>query len=164
VAENINKDADVQGRVCSWLGPIQQPDDFTLSNGDMSLNPEQRFGMVWVLRDLNTDTNKWPLSDLEPINRDSTGGGPYWTPQGNGPQAGAHFARPASPHSGMFIAAFCEGNAREVRQDIDYKVYQQLMTPDGQKAAYATNPNAYFEKVLTIDKRFMTRPLSPSDY
>jgi hypothetical protein len=111
--------------------------------------------MTWPLPDPNLAPGPLPTTAFEPINRDSTGGGPY-------APLGARFARPASTHPSMFIAAFCEGNAREIRQDIDFRVYQQLMTPDGMKAAYANSPKVYFEN--NLNKRFMNPPLSPSDY
>ena len=63
-----------------------------------------------------------------------------------------------------FIAAFCQGNARAIREDIEFRVYQQLMTPQGQKAAYANTPNDHIEKDLPLNKRFMNPPLSDSDY
>ena len=41
------------------------------------------------------------------------------------------YARPSSVHSGGVNAAFCDGRAVFLREDIDYKVYKQLMTSDG---------------------------------
>ena len=38
------------------------------------------------------------------------------------------------------VAAFCGGNVAAISYDIEYRVYQQLMTPNGSKAAMATNP------------------------
>ena len=40
-------------------------------------------------------------------------------------------ARPSSNHPGGVVVAFCGGSTRFLREDIDYKVYWQLMTPDG---------------------------------
>lgn len=44
------------------------------------------------------------------------------------------FARPSSNHSGGVNVMFCGTNARFLRDDIDYRVYVQLMTPNGQRS------------------------------
>ena len=44
------------------------------------------------------------------------------------------YARPSSNHGGGVIAAFCDGHVQFVREDIDYRVYQQLMTPNSEEA------------------------------
>ena len=43
------------------------------------------------------------------------------------------FARPASSHGGGANVAFCDGHSQYLRDDIDYVVYVQLMTPNGRK-------------------------------
>jgi prepilin-type processing-associated H-X9-DG protein len=43
------------------------------------------------------------------------------------------FARPAGPHSGGVNVAYCDGHGDFLRDDIDYKVFQALMTPNGRK-------------------------------
>jgi hypothetical protein len=45
------------------------------------------------------------------------------------------YARPASNHSGGVNVAFASGRETWLREDIAYYVYQQLMTPDGQRAS-----------------------------
>jgi prepilin-type N-terminal cleavage/methylation domain-containing protein len=160
LAENIHKDAQPNGQAGTWLGPVQKLQLAPPSNKptwDMIFNPEQRFGMVWPLPSMSMAPGPLPPQDFEPINKDSTGGGPYG-------DKGTRFARPSSEHPEVFVAAFCEGNARDIKESIDFRVYQQLMTPDGLKAAYAESPNQYFEKVLKPAQRFMNPPLSPSDY
>ncbi|MEN0110025.1 MAG: DUF1559 domain-containing protein [Planctomycetota bacterium] len=81
---------------------------------------EQRFGVVWV-------------NNLEPFSSapgqaqfsDDDGGAGY-------PEDNPRFARPASGHSaGVFNVAFADQSARSVAPNIDYTVYQRLMTPDG---------------------------------
>lgn len=155
LTENIHKDPQVSGRTSTWLGMLQD-DAFDPTNPDIGSNPEQRFGMTWPLPNLNMAPGPLDPQYFEPINRDSVGGD--YTSEG------ARFARPASEHSEVFIAAFCQGNAREIRDNIDFKVYQQLMTPQGLKAAYANSPDKPFEKDLVPAKRFMNPPLSDSDY
>ena len=44
------------------------------------------------------------------------------------------FARPSSRHPGGAVATFCDGHAQFLREDIDYQVYQHLMTPDSKAA------------------------------
>jgi len=41
------------------------------------------------------------------------------------------YPRPSSPHTGGFLATFCDGHTDFIDEDIDYAVYQQLMTPNG---------------------------------
>ena len=44
------------------------------------------------------------------------------------------YARPSSYHSGGVIVSFCDGHQYFLREDIDYRVYQHLMTPDSAAA------------------------------
>ena len=44
------------------------------------------------------------------------------------------FARPSSFHTGGVNIIFCDGHGRFLRDDIPYRVYVQLMTPDSKKA------------------------------
>jgi prepilin-type processing-associated H-X9-DG protein/prepilin-type N-terminal cleavage/methylation domain-containing protein len=46
-------------------------------------------------------------------------------------------ARPSSHHPGRVNVAFCDGHVRSISDSIDYFVYSQLMTPNGNDAAYA---------------------------
>jgi hypothetical protein len=78
--------------------------------------------------------------------------------------SGTRFARPASEHPDVFNVAFCGGNVKEIHEDIDYAVYQQLMTPDGAKAAPADAPDQPFEKTLPETQRFMNPPFMEADY
>jgi prepilin-type N-terminal cleavage/methylation domain-containing protein/prepilin-type processing-associated H-X9-DG protein len=40
-------------------------------------------------------------------------------------------ARPSSNHSGVVNMTFCDGHQKTISEDIDYRVYKQLMTPYG---------------------------------
>jgi hypothetical protein len=65
----------------------------------------------------------------------------------------------------VFIVAFCGGNTKEISESIDYKVYQQLMTPNGQKAALAEEPTMLIERdLLSGNDSFMVPPLNEGDY
>lgn len=166
VSENIHKDPTINSIMATWLGPVQTdplqykpPARPVNQAADVAFNPEQRFGMNWALPSMNNAPGTFQTNGLEPINKDSTDGGPYTFPSGQS----YRFARPASAHPDVFIAAFCGGNVKEVRESIDYRVYQQLMTPNGQKIAYTDNPTS-IEKALPPAKRFMNPPLNEADY
>jgi prepilin-type N-terminal cleavage/methylation domain-containing protein/prepilin-type processing-associated H-X9-DG protein len=49
------------------------------------------------------------------------------------------FARPGSGHGSGANVAFCDGHGMFLRDDIDYIVYVQLMTPEGRKAVNPAN-------------------------
>jgi prepilin-type N-terminal cleavage/methylation domain-containing protein len=51
--------------------------------------------------------------------------------------AGLSYARPSSNHPGGVNVYFCDNHYRFISEDIDYKVYTQLMTPNGQGAIVA---------------------------
>jgi hypothetical protein len=44
------------------------------------------------------------------------------------------YARPSSVHGGIIISSFCDGHQQQLRDNIDYKLYQQLMAPDDKAA------------------------------
>jgi prepilin-type N-terminal cleavage/methylation domain-containing protein len=163
-SENVHKDTDVGGFPSTWLGPLQTnlisntPQE-SAANSDMTTNPEQRFGMVWPYVPAN-HLNPASTNDIQPFNRDfgdNDSPGPYST-------FGSRFARPASEHGDVFVVSFCGGNTREINQDIDFRVYQQLMTSDGQKIAEADAPNYMIERELAIGQKFMIPPLNDADY
>ncbi|MEQ8838506.1 MAG: hypothetical protein RID07_17000, partial [Lacipirellulaceae bacterium] len=93
---------------------------------------------------------------MAPINRESSP-----APASYG-AAGFIYARPASDHPGIFIAAFCDGGVKTLDESISYQVYQQLMTPVGAKARETEDtttgsPPNYLQG-------FMSPPLSDSDF
>jgi prepilin-type N-terminal cleavage/methylation domain-containing protein len=47
------------------------------------------------------------------------------------------YARPSSHHGRGVVVSFCDGHQEFLRDDIDYQVYQHLMTPDSQAAGVA---------------------------
>jgi len=47
------------------------------------------------------------------------------------------YARPSSYHPGGVVVSFCDGHQQFLREDIDYQVYQHLMTPDSAAAGVA---------------------------
>jgi hypothetical protein len=150
LSENIHRDPP---------GSAQQPGNTWLRPAPGATNLEQWYGMVWVVDPQNPRSPRFDLA--EPFNRDTRPESELNQPYA---ASGTRFARPASNHPDIFNVAFCEGNVREVRDIIDYAVYQQLMTPDGRKAAPADAPNQPFEKTLPDDQRFMNPPLTDADY
>ena len=50
------------------------------------------------------------------------------------PILSAETARPSSQHPTGVNVAFADGHVNFMREDIDYYVYQQLMTPHGKKS------------------------------
>ncbi len=125
LSENIHKDEDVG----NWLRPTNNSDYY-----------EQLFGMVWHVIDPGNSppfTAPSPLT-LELINRDNFLASSYSTPAGS--PVATRYARPASEHPDLFIAAFAGGNVQNIRDNIDYLVYQRLLTPNGSKVVDPLNP------------------------
>lgn len=85
---------------------------------------EQLLGFVWVANTTPQPGNT--IFDQERINGNSADLAVFPT---NVPR----FARPSSAHGSGFNAIFCDGHGQFVRDNIDYIVYQQLMTTDGRK-------------------------------
>jgi prepilin-type processing-associated H-X9-DG protein len=65
-----------------------------------------------------------------------------------------YYSRPSSYHSGGVNAAMCGGAVIWLREDIEYKVYQQLMTSDSSNSSLQgpkSDPNAPINYVLKPD-------------
>jgi prepilin-type N-terminal cleavage/methylation domain-containing protein len=131
LSENIHKDEI--GFNTSWLRSAA-----LFKTTDPSIG-EQPFGMVWVYNAANPS---------DPANRSQPNNPPQVQERANLDAAspdsytglGAMYARPAGAHGETFMVAFCGGNTREVNQSIDYRVYQQLMTPNGSKCVWTRDP------------------------
>jgi prepilin-type processing-associated H-X9-DG protein len=67
------------------------------------------------------------ITNQERINRDSATGPPVWNAQQT------NFARPASAHNSGVNVVFADGHTLFVREDMDYTVYQRLLTTNGKK-------------------------------
>jgi len=151
-SENVHKEEIAFNSTLSstWMGPVQVNLAGPVS---MNTNPEQRFGFAWVY-DINSPN--LPKKELQQrINRDLRDTpNPYDFHDG---QTGSQFMRPASAHPEVFVVAFCGGSIKSLNENIEFRVYQQLMTPNGAKAAVQRTPNVKLTN-------FMTPPLSESDY
>lgn len=147
-AENIHKTYDATNASGSpafgWLG------------GDY----EQQLGFVWVVPLTGTSPAQpvgVTVNDQEAISRDTAPAplSPQYPP--NIPR----YARPASAHSGGVNVAFCDGHSDFLRDDIDYMVYQQLMTPWGRKCV---NPADRANTTGVIDAFRKAPPLAEKDW
>jgi type II secretory pathway pseudopilin PulG len=162
--ENIHKDTNT-----TWLGPLQQntfprPGNYDPEN--TTFNPEQRFGVVWPffedepLNGFKQQNNGTVNGCLVPINREDPISPPSYAGEG------FKYAHPASEHPEIVMVAFCGGNSREIRENIEFRVYQMLMTPYGQKAERYEDPGVLFETPPPRGNGpvFTGKPLSDSDY
>jgi prepilin-type N-terminal cleavage/methylation domain-containing protein/prepilin-type processing-associated H-X9-DG protein len=117
---------------------------------------EQQLGMVWVVppagktAPLPGDT----INDQERIGGNSAGVADF---RADIPR----FARPASAHGSGANIAFCDGHNQYLRDDIDYVVYVQLMTPNGRKLVDPDNHNNNAPPISTFRA---APPLAEKDY
>jgi prepilin-type N-terminal cleavage/methylation domain-containing protein len=99
--------------------------DARLMGKDWDLKPwglraEGRLGFTWIVADDADQLRAMKITSADPE-----------TPLPNGiPRPG----NVASHHSGGVVATFCDGHGKFIRDDINYLVYQHLMTPDSQEA------------------------------
>jgi prepilin-type N-terminal cleavage/methylation domain-containing protein len=141
LSENIHKNY-----YYSWLGVGGEP---PITGGG-----EQQFGMVWVTSTAPKSGDT--LIDQERFSSAVTGSDPIYFQQG-----GPWFCRPASNHvMGAFNVIFADGHGSSMRPDLDYIVYQQLLTTNGRKCVDPTN-----WKDTSITSTFRNAPpLTHADY
>jgi prepilin-type N-terminal cleavage/methylation domain-containing protein/prepilin-type processing-associated H-X9-DG protein len=139
LSENIHKDEDINGGVNDWLVPA--------ANMGTPVNWEQSLGMVWVYDSSNPLA---PINTQAPISRNPNNAIEFGG-------TGEYFARPAGAHPNSVNAAFADGSTKPLNINIEYRVYQQLMTPNGAKAVASDNTSANMQQV------FMQKPLSDAD-
>jgi len=131
---NIN---DGSGTTLLYTENIHKSYDSTVPSGAPAFSwlfgSEQQLGFVWVNPSNGATSPAQPVGvtdrDQEAIGRDTAA--TALSPQY--PATMPRYARPASAHSGGVNVAFADGHGDFLRDDIDYKVYQQLMTPNGRK-------------------------------
>ena len=148
-SENIHKDEHIH----NWLNST----NWTVGNLPSHNSTEQGYGMVWVY-DETAGPSSPPAGDFQPFNRDlrTDTSADYLSSGGN-----TSFARPASNHPELFLVVFAGENTRSISEAIDYRVYQQLMTPNGNKAAY---PGFDDNRNKAMRAAFSAKPLSDEDY
>jgi prepilin-type N-terminal cleavage/methylation domain-containing protein/prepilin-type processing-associated H-X9-DG protein len=130
-----------------------QPPVFSWLSSSVPEGTEQQFGFVWVVstsplpgpgldQQERIGGNEADLADFDPT-----------VPQ---------FARPASNHGSGANVIFCDGRGQYLRDDIDYIVYQQLLTTNGKKCV---NPVDHTQIMGTPIEAFrIAPPLSDQDY
>jgi prepilin-type processing-associated H-X9-DG protein len=120
---------------------------------------EQQLGFVWVnpTGNVTAPIPGTSINNQEALNRNSEDAVLF-------PANMPRFARPAGPHSGGMNVAYCDGHGDFLRDDIDYKVYQALMTPNGRKCVDpAGHPNDT-AKGQSIYEFRNAPPLAEKDY
>jgi prepilin-type processing-associated H-X9-DG protein/prepilin-type N-terminal cleavage/methylation domain-containing protein len=154
---NIN---DGAGTTLMYTENIDRTYDSTSPSGAPAFSwlfgNEQQLGFVWVVP-VSPNTSPQPgdtVNDQEALNRNSQDVVVFPTDK-------PRFARPASAHSGGMNVAFCDGHGDFLRDDIDYTVYQQLMTPWGRKAV---NPAKHDDTGATMTSFRNAPPLAEKDF
>jgi prepilin-type processing-associated H-X9-DG protein len=113
---------------------------------------EQQLGMVWVVNP--TPSPGITITDQERINGNAE------ELAGFDPQI-PRFARPAGPHGDGVNVVFADGHGDFLSADVDYIVYQQLMTPYGRKCVDPMNHGNIGPAITTFRN---APPLSEQDY
>jgi prepilin-type N-terminal cleavage/methylation domain-containing protein len=121
-SENVHKNYEPIGSGANaffftWLGGA--------GGNNPEFGSEQQLGLVWVV-----DENPQPgdeVTNQERINRAVSQEPADWGPQQT------NLARPASNHRGVVNVVFADGHADVVLEDIDYSVYQRLLTSNGKR-------------------------------
>ncbi|TWT89034.1 hypothetical protein Mal64_25250 [Pseudobythopirellula maris] len=156
LSENNHKELESpQSGFYSWAGVFGDPTDNNASQGG-----EQQLGIVWVANptpytsDPNAD---YDTPDVQVAFSNDAGGGVFYD---NRPL----FARPASNHSaGVFNVVFADTHVKVLTPDMDYDVYQRLMTPNGRKCLYPADHTALLSPGEPIHVFRNLPPISESD-
>lgn len=143
LSENVHKDEITNNTQNTWLGYVPPPNGGTV-------NYEQLYGMVWTY---DRDNFNNPIAKQAPLGRDPDNSIEYSTLA-----LEEAYARPAADHPEAFNVAFAGGSARSINPNIEYRVYQQLMTPNGAKAVALDVPADNMQAI------FMNPPLAENDY
>lgn len=132
-SENINKTYLTSSNtfLFSWLAGSEKQAAF---GGYPS---EQQLGIVWVVPKTGTAPSPGTASGADISNQERISGNQFDIVDFD--PTLPRFARPGSSHGSGANVAFCDGHGTYLRDDIDYVVYQQLMTPNGRKCVDPTN-------------------------
>jgi prepilin-type processing-associated H-X9-DG protein len=120
---------------------------------------EQQLGIVWV-----ANVNPQPgdaIDEQERINRAADevyDDDPVFNPNL------IRFARPASNHPGGVNAAYADSHVDFLAEDIDYLVYQSLLTSHGRKCVDTRDWTANLAQGEPIDTFRKAPPLSDADF
>jgi prepilin-type processing-associated H-X9-DG protein len=158
LSENVDREFEMLGG-----GPR-----FSWASGDLFGQAtcgysEGLLGILWVVNDNPPPGLHNDQPDLymqERINRndsDTAYFGALWP----------RFARPASEHVGGVNVAYCDGHIEFLRQDIEYGVYQRLLTSNGAKCVDPLDHNNGVNPPKPESPIYKFRhlpPLADSDY
>jgi type II secretory pathway pseudopilin PulG len=89
--------------------------------------PAQQYATTFMWTNNSASGSSTPPAGFYPINGDKSNTVPT-APTG---YTTLSYARPASNHNGVCVFTFCGGNVKPIAEDINYRVYKQLMTPFG---------------------------------
>jgi prepilin-type N-terminal cleavage/methylation domain-containing protein len=143
VSENMNKFDRY-----SWLGV-----DNTYG--------EQQFGITWVFS-VNPDADCGGRDEQFPISDDGANANPSIAP-GQWDPAQPCFARPNTLHVGdSFNTVFADGHGSAISVNIDYTVYQQLLTTHGTKCSDVTESSTNQPQAIRDFRN--APPLAESDF
>jgi prepilin-type N-terminal cleavage/methylation domain-containing protein len=145
LSENVHKESQ-EGPFYCWMGVP----------ADSNQLGEQQFGMVWVMNETPANGSN-PLEFQVPFNSDGGGSG--------FPQDRPAFARPGSNHAGnSFNVVFADSHAGSINPDIDYTVYQRLITAKGTKCVDPIDHQGRLNPGEFIHKMRNSAVLSERDY
>lgn len=120
---------------------------------------EQHLGIVWVVSEAPQPGNS--MVDQERINRvgdDAYNNNPVFDP--NSPR----FARPASNHGPGVNVAFFDGHSKFLSDNIEYIVYQQLLSAQGKKCVDPVDHDLNLSPGDPIHTFRNAPPLSEADF
>lgn len=153
VTENMQKNPNY-----SWFGVWggENPNDSTMVQG------EQHFGIAWVV---NAQPTGNPSQNPVCANIQNQAAFTLEPDVLNFPHGEPCFARPNSNHAGgAFNVGFADGHSSSINPDIDYTVYQALLTTHGTKCL---DPEGHTENLAAGEPIAVFRtsaPLSESDF
>jgi prepilin-type N-terminal cleavage/methylation domain-containing protein len=139
------------------LNPIDQPNKYNLVNypplpsasyiGDIHESVyafEQTVGFVWdpLVHDHTTPTDPRRINGDKNRKLAAENADPSYSP--NDAVYSYYYARPSSAHPGGVNVAMCGGEPFFLRDDIDYWVYEQLMTPDHKHSQASASTNGSY--------------------
>jgi prepilin-type processing-associated H-X9-DG protein len=156
-AENIHKTyfSPSNAPLFSWLSGSEEL-------GSTPYPSEQQLGIVWVVPTQGTAPQ--PGNTIN--NQERIGGNDAQLVDFD--PSKPRFARPASAHGSGANVGFCDGHSQYLRDDIDYIVYVQLMTPNGRKCEDAASHRGQNTQALSssdpIKAYRIAPPLADKDY
>jgi prepilin-type N-terminal cleavage/methylation domain-containing protein/prepilin-type processing-associated H-X9-DG protein len=120
---------------------------------------EQHLGIVWVVN--KAPQPGYSVDNQEGINRvgdDAYSHDPVFDP--NSPR----FARPASNHGQGANVVYCDGHSQFMNENIEYVVYQQLLTAQGRKCVDPVDHTLNLNPGEPIHTFRNAPPLSAADF